>query len=104
MAYLERVADHVKESNCRIKLGGTLVNNVRFVDDIDLIDEDYKSLQEQLAKTRTVAEQAGSIVNMGKTKTLVFDDRKKEQEIQIGSKKRRECRKVRISGEPNNLE
>ena len=78
--------DHVKESNCGIRLGGTLVNNLRFADDIDLIDEDYRSLQEQLEKTRAVVEQAGLILNVGKTKTMAFSDRKIEQEIQIESK------------------
>ena len=42
IAYLERVMNHVKEINCGIRLGGTLVNNLWFADDIDLIDEDYK--------------------------------------------------------------
>ena len=58
IAYLERVMDHVKESNYGIMLGGTLVNNIRFADDIDLINEDYKSSlrnnsrkQEQLQRT-----------------------------------------------------
>ena len=56
------------------------------MDDIDLIDEDYKSLHEQLEKTRAVAEQEGLIVNVGKIKTMVFGDSKIDQEIQIGSK------------------
>ena len=86
IAYLERVMDHVKESNCGIRLSGVLVNNLRFADDINLIDEDYKSLQEQLEKTRAIAEQAGLFVNIEKTKTMVFGDRKIEQEIQIGDK------------------
>ena len=86
ITYLERVMDHVKETNCRIRLGGTLVNNLRFADDIDLIDDDYNSIQEQLEKTRAIAEQAGLIVNLGKIKTMVFGDRKIEQEIQTGSK------------------
>ena len=72
---------HVKESNLRTRLGGTLVNNLRFGDDIHLTDEDYNSLQGQLEKTRAVAEQAGLIVNVGKTKTIVFGDRKIEQEM-----------------------
>ena len=75
--------DHVKESNCGIRLGGTLVNNLRFADDINLIDEDYKSLEEQFEKTKAAAEQAGLVVNIGKTKTIVFGDRKIEQEIEI---------------------
>ena len=43
ITYLERIMDHVKESNCGIRLSGTLVNNLRFVDDIDLIDERRKN-------------------------------------------------------------
>ena len=86
IVYLERVMDHVKENNCGIRLGGMLVNNLRLADDISLIDENHKFLQEQLGKTRAVAEQAGLTVNVGKTKTMVFGDRKTEQEIQIGSK------------------
>ena len=78
--------DHVKESNCGIRLGGTLVNNLRFADDIDLINEGFKSLQEQFETTRTVAEQARPVVNVGKIKTMMFSGRKIEQEIQIGSK------------------
>ena len=86
ITYLERVMDHVKESNCEIRLGRTLVNNLRFADDIDLIDEDYRSLQEQVEKIRTVEEQVGLIVSVGKTKIMVFGDRKIEQKIQIGKK------------------
>ena len=78
--------DHLKESNCKIRLGRTLVNNLRFEDDIDLIDEDSKSLQEQVEKTRAATEQTVLIVSLGKTQTVVFDDRKIGQEIQIGGK------------------
>ena len=56
VAYLERVIEHVKESTCGIRLDGILVNNLRFVDNIDLIDEDYKSLREQVEKTGAAAE------------------------------------------------
>ena len=86
IVYLERVMNHVKENNCGIRLGGMLVNNLRFADDISLIDEHHKSLQEQLEKTRAVAEQAGLTVNVEKIKTMVFGGRKTEQEIHIGSK------------------
>ena len=86
ITYLERVMDHTKESNYGIRLGGTLVNNLRFADDIDLINEDFKSLQEQLEKTRAAAAQARLIINVEKTKTMVLGDRKIEQEIQIGVK------------------
>ena len=78
IAYLERVMDHVKESNCGIGLSGTLVNILRFADNIDLIDKDYKYLQEQIEKIGAVAEQAGLIVNVGRTKTMEFGDSKIE--------------------------
>ena len=44
IVYLERVIDHAKESNWGIRLDGKLVNNLRFANDFDLLDEDYKSL------------------------------------------------------------
>ena len=78
--------DHTKESSFGIRLDGAVVNNVRFPDNIDPTDEGCKSLQEQLEKTRAVAEQAGLIVHVGKTQTTVFGDGKIEQEIQIGDK------------------
>ena len=86
ITYLERVVDHVKERNCGAKLDGTLVNNLQFAHDIDLIDEDSKSLQEQVEKIRAAAEQVGLTVNARKTRDIVFGDRKIEQEIQIGGK------------------
>ena len=86
IACLERVMNHTTESNCGIRLGGTLVNNLRFDDGIRLINEDCKSLQGQLEKIGAVAEQAELIVDVGKTKTIVFGDRKIEQKIQIGDK------------------
>ena len=78
--------DHVKEIDYGLRLSGTPVNNLRFADDIDLINEDYRSLQEQLEKTKAATEQMELIVNGGKTETIVFGDRKIEQEIQIGGK------------------
>ena len=84
--------DHLKESNCKTRLDGTLVNNLRFEDGIDLIDENSspiqepESLQEQVEKTRAATEQTVLIVSIGKTQTVVFEDRKIGQEIQIGGK------------------
>ena len=78
--------EHVKESNCGIRLVGTLVNNLRFADDIDLIDEQHKSLQEQVEKTRVAAEQVELTVNVAKTKTMIFGNRKIEQELMIRGK------------------
>ncbi|CAF2091543.1 unnamed protein product [Rotaria magnacalcarata] len=75
IAYLERVMNQVKQNTCGINISGILINNLRFADDIDLIDEDASSLQQQIELTKTAAEQAGLILNINKTKTMVFGDR-----------------------------
>ena len=55
--------DHLKESKCEINISQTILNNLRFVDDIDLIDEECSSLQKQFDTIRIVAEEAGLVVN-----------------------------------------
>jgi hypothetical protein len=83
ITYLERVMDQVKQNTCGINISGIIVNNLRFADDIDLIDEDCSSLQNQIELVRKAAEQAGLIVNTNKTKTMVFGDRNIDQEIHV---------------------
>ncbi|CAF4463173.1 unnamed protein product [Rotaria socialis] len=73
IAYLERVMDQVRQNTCGINISGILINNLRFADDIDLIDEDVSSLQQQIELTKTAAEQAGLILNINKTKTMLID-------------------------------
>jgi hypothetical protein len=81
IAYLERVIDQVRQNTCGINISGILINNLRFADDIDVIDEDVCSLEPQIELTKTAAEQAGLIVNINKTKTMVFGDRKIDNSI-----------------------
>jgi hypothetical protein len=83
IAYLERVMDQVRQNTCGINISGILINNLRFADDIDLIDEDVSSLQRQIELTKTAAEQAGLILNINKTKTMVFGDRNIDNSIQV---------------------
>ena len=83
IAYRERVMDQVRQNTCRINIGGILINNLRFADDIDFIDEEVRSLQRQIELTKTAAEQAGLILNINKTKTMVFGDRNIETSIQV---------------------
>ena len=51
--------DHLKESKYGINISGTIVNNLRFADDIDLIGEERSSLQKQFETTRIAAEETG---------------------------------------------
>ena len=84
ITYLERVMDQVRWNASGIKISGILINNLRFADDIDLIDEDVSSLQRQTELTKTAAEQAVLILNINKTKTMVFGDRNIDNSTQIG--------------------
>lgn len=67
--------DRVKESHFGVNVSGTLVNNSRFASDIDLIDEECGSVQQQFELTRNAAEEPGLTVNEGKMKKMVFGER-----------------------------
>lgn len=82
ISYLDRVMDQVRQNNCGIQIGGMWINNLRFADDIDLIDEDSSSLQSQIELTKITAEQTGLLINTNKTKIMVFGERNLGQSIQ----------------------
>ena len=46
ITYLERVMDKAMQINRGINISGTLVNNLRFADDIDVLEEDCDSLHQ----------------------------------------------------------
>jgi len=46
--YLERMMDTIKENGTGISVPGHKINNLKFVDDIDLLEEDRDELQENL--------------------------------------------------------
>ena len=86
ITYLERVMNEVRQNTCGINIRGLVINNLRFANDIDLIDEDVGSLQRQLDLTRAAAEQSGLLLNINKTKTMVFGDRNIESEMHVAGK------------------
>ena len=55
--------DYLRKSKCGINISETILYNLRFVGDIDLIDEECSSPQEQFQTIRIVAEEAGLAVN-----------------------------------------
>ena len=72
IAHLEGVMDHLRECKCGINISGTILNNLRFADDIDLIGEECSSLQKQFKTTRIAAEEAELVVSTAKKKTMMF--------------------------------
>ena len=75
--------DHLKENKYGINISGTIVNNLRFADDIELIGEECSFLQKQFETTRIAAEETGLVVNATKTKTMVFGEPNIEEAIQM---------------------
>lgn len=74
--------DRVRQNTCGIQIDGMSTNNLRFADDIDLIDEDFSSLRRLIELTKEHAEQAGLLLNTNKTKAMVFSDKKPNDSIQ----------------------
>ena len=75
--------DQVRQNTCGINIGEIMINNLKFADDIDLIDKDVSSLQRQLDLTTAAAEQLGLMLNTNKMKTMVFGDRNIESRIHV---------------------
>ncbi|CAF1184488.1 unnamed protein product [Rotaria magnacalcarata] len=69
ITYLERVMDKAMQINRGINMSGTLVNNLRFADGIDALEEDCYSLHQQIEQLRVTAEEAGLLMNIKKPKT-----------------------------------
>jgi len=65
--YLERVMDTIKENGTKISVHGHKINNLKFADDIDLLEEDWDELQENLRR-----EASGLKINIQKTMTMVL--------------------------------
>lgn len=72
ITYLERVMDNFQELETGISIQGTKINNLRFADDIDLIEESKDKLQEMMKTMSDNGKQAGLRINIDKTKTMVF--------------------------------
>ena len=75
--------EKVKQNPCGVNINGNPINNLRFADDIDLIDEDFNNLIKQIEITSDSAKQAGLIINAKKTKIMVFGEKDNNQEIKI---------------------
>src|SRR6218665_2060351 len=73
--YLERIMDIIRDREVRIQ--GHNINNLKFADDIDMIEENRNKLQENMNEVRKVGEAAGLKINVGK-KQIELEDIKIE--------------------------
>ncbi|MCO5606524.1 hypothetical protein L7F22_060712 [Adiantum nelumboides] len=72
--YIDEVSDYIdREGDRGLQLAGTWIPLLLYADDIVLIAESPDGMQRQLDVLQKFAEESGLSVNMGKTKTMVFN-------------------------------
>jgi len=74
ISYLERVMNSI-----RIAVLGHKINNLKFVDDTDLLEVERNRLQENLKQINHAREAARLKINIPNTKTKVFDKRQSKR-------------------------
>ena len=72
--YLERIMENIQDSNRGLLISGELINNLRFADDIDLIQLEGTSLQNHANIINNEGKRTGLIINASKTKTMPFGE------------------------------
>lgn len=85
--YLERMMDGIQDNGTGISVQGERINNLRFADDIDLIEESCERLRKSVDALEAAGRNAGLRINVGKTKTMVFGQEDIESEITLGNNK-----------------
>lgn len=81
--YLERVMESIQDGGTGVSVQGEQINNLRFADDIDLLEYDCERLQESVSRLNTSAQRAGLKVNVDKTKTMIFGKKTIDREIKV---------------------
>jgi len=86
ITYLERVMDDIQNNGTGISIQGEMINNLRFADDIDLIEEDFDVLQESIHTLNEAGNRYGLKIHVEKTKTMVFGSEQIGRNIVIGDR------------------
>lgn len=78
--YCEVIMRKVLEAdNSGVKIGGRIINNLRYADDIVLITESYEDAQTLLDQVNAVSSEFGLFLHPGKTKAMVLMSSNMEQ-------------------------
>ena len=59
LAYLERIIDEIRNRETGVSIHGRLVNNLKFADDLDLLEENPEFLQQNTNMLGVAANSAG---------------------------------------------
>jgi hypothetical protein len=83
IAHLERAMGVIQEEVKGISVSGIHINNLRFADDITLIEESEEELAGSIQRLHVEAKRYGLNVNIEKTETMVFGAKEMETGIEV---------------------
>ena len=83
ITYLERAMDKNEGNRKGITISGEKIDDLRFADDIDLLEENIDTLQESLDQTAKAASEMDLVVNIAKTKVMTFGRETAEKNITL---------------------
>ncbi|XP_047478509.1 uncharacterized protein LOC125031667 [Penaeus chinensis] len=72
IVYLERIMEDIQNNTSGFNISGQTINNLRFADDIDLIELDTRSLERSTYIVNREGKRTGLLINADKTKTMAF--------------------------------
>src|SRR6218665_1362721 len=81
--YMERIMENIQDNGTGVSVQGERINNLRFADDIDLLEYSHEKLQENVHELNIAAQRAGLKINVNKTKAMVFGEKTTDMEIKV---------------------
>src|SRR6218665_1047630 len=81
--YFKRIVNVIRDRDTEVWIQGHNTNNLKFADDIDMIEEDRNKLQETINEVRKAGEAAGIKTNVGEQKTMVTAKENIEEQIEL---------------------
>lgn len=83
ITYLERTMDENHARGTGISVQGERISNLKFADDIDLLEETFDGLRESLEVLHTQSRRMGLRINKAKTKVMVFGKEMVEEQMHV---------------------
>jgi|SRR6218665_1349781 len=75
--------ENIQDNGTGVSVQGERINNLRFADDIDLLEYSHEKLQENVCELNIAAQRAGLKINEDKTKAMVFGEETTDMEIKV---------------------
>jgi len=77
--------DTIRNNGTGVSVQGCRINNLKFADDIDLLEESQSQLQDNVTRLHEAGKTAGLHINKDKTKTMVMGSADIESQLVVGT-------------------